>query len=210
MRDVTQLLQGNKIPATFDAIYEQLDPEIKESWIKSVLPTGEGYVPDAAIRLIRSTDRAKLQGLYAAAFTRADALVLPTTRCLAPEIAKQLKFPVAGEDQAARRSFRATPFRQVALVFPPYLRRWGCRLSNFRPVSRSRLHPAGWETTKTSAAFGTHHVALSHLWTPRCTLSHVIFETLSSVEVPLKCPHCGRMHRWKPIDAWVAQRREDQ
>ena len=122
MPDVTQFLQGNKIPATFDAIYEQLGPEIKESWTKSVLPTGGGYVPDAAIRLIRSTDRAKLQGLYAAAFTRADALVLPTTRCLAPEIAKQLKFPVAGEVQAppflSRNTFPASGAGLPAISVP--------------------------------------------------------------------------------------------
>src|SRR5258706_2303085 len=112
MPDVTQFLQSNNIPATFEAIYDQLAPEIKESWSKSVLPTGEGYVPDAAIRSIRSTDRAKLQSLYAAAFTRADALVLPTTRCPAPEITKQTRFPVAGEDQAppflSRNTFPAS------------------------------------------------------------------------------------------------------
>ena len=33
----------------------------------------------------------------------------------------------------------------------------------------------------------------------------VVFETLPSVEVPLKCPRCGQTHRWKPKDAWVAE-----
>jgi mandelamide amidase len=96
------------VPVTFEAIYEQLGPEIKESWTKSVLPTGEGYVPAEEVRLIGSTDRAKLQSLYAAAFTRVDALVLPTTRCPAPKIANQMKFPVAGEDQTAPFLLRNT------------------------------------------------------------------------------------------------------
>jgi hypothetical protein len=33
----------------------------------------------------------------------------------------------------------------------------------------------------------------------------VVFETLPSVEVPLKYPRCGQTHRWKPKDAWVAE-----
>ena len=122
MPDLMQFLQSNNIPATFEAIYDQLAPDIKESWRKSVFPTGEGYVPDAAIRSIRSADRAKLQSLYAAAFTRADALVLPTTRCPAPEIAKQTSFPVAGEDQTppflSRNTFPASGAGLPAITIP--------------------------------------------------------------------------------------------
>jgi mandelamide amidase len=122
MPDVTQFLQSNNIPATFEAIYDQLTPEIKESWRKSVLPTGEGYVPDAAIRSVRSIDRAKLPSLYAAAFTRADALVLPTTRCPAPEIARQMKFPVMGEHQTppflSRNTFPASGAGLPAITVP--------------------------------------------------------------------------------------------
>ena len=122
MPDISQFLQNYSIPATFEAIYDQLTPEVKESWKKSVLPTGEGYVSDGAIRSIRSTDRAKLQSLYAAAFTRADALVLPTTRCPAPEIVKQVNFPVAGEDQAppflSRNTFPASGAGLPAITMP--------------------------------------------------------------------------------------------
>jgi hypothetical protein len=32
----------------------------------------------------------------------------------------------------------------------------------------------------------------------------VIFESLPNVEIPVKCPSCGEMHRWRPRDAWVA------
>jgi mandelamide amidase len=61
--DVTQFLESNKIPTTFEAIYEQLTPDIKESWSRSVLPTSEGHVSDATVQSIRSTDRTKLQSL---------------------------------------------------------------------------------------------------------------------------------------------------
>lgn len=96
---VRGFLQANNIPATFEDIYAQLGPEIKGSWTKFVLPTGDGYLPEAAVQSIRSIDRVKLQSLYAAAFTKADALILPTTRCSAPEIAKQAEFSVAGKTQ---------------------------------------------------------------------------------------------------------------
>jgi mandelamide amidase len=120
--DVTQFLESNKIPATFEAIYEQLTPDIKETWVRSVLPTSEGHVSDAAVQSIRSTDRAKLQSLYAVAFTAADALVLPTTRCPAPEIARQMKFPVAGEHQTSpflsRNTFPASGAGLPAISLP--------------------------------------------------------------------------------------------
>ena len=120
--DVTQFLESNKIPATFEAIYEQLTPDIKESWSRSVLPTSEGHVSDATVQSIRSTDRTKLQSLYAVAFAEADALVLPTTRCPAPEIARQMKFPVAGEDQSSpflsRNTFPASGAGLPAITMP--------------------------------------------------------------------------------------------
>ena len=37
------------------------------------------------------------------------------------------------------------------------------------------------------------------------TTDGVIFETLPPVALPLRCPACGHVHRWKPEDAWVAQ-----
>ena len=120
--DVTQFLESNKIPTTFEAIYEQLTPDIKESWRRSVLPTSEGHVSDATVQSIRSTDRTKLQSLYAVAFAEADALVLPTTRCPAPEIARQMKFPVAGEDQSSpflsRNTFPASGAGLPAITMP--------------------------------------------------------------------------------------------
>ena len=37
------------------------------------------------------------------------------------------------------------------------------------------------------------------------TTDMIIFETLPPVAIPLRCPACGHVHRWKPEDAWVAQ-----
>jgi uncharacterized C2H2 Zn-finger protein len=35
------------------------------------------------------------------------------------------------------------------------------------------------------------------------TTRWVVFHSLPSVAVPLRCPACGQMHRWKPQDAWI-------
>ena len=37
------------------------------------------------------------------------------------------------------------------------------------------------------------------------TTRWVVFHSLPSVAVPLRCPACGQMHRWKPQDAWIGQ-----
>jgi hypothetical protein len=31
----------------------------------------------------------------------------------------------------------------------------------------------------------------------------VVFESLPSTLVPLRCPACGKTHKWRPDDAWV-------
>ena len=37
------------------------------------------------------------------------------------------------------------------------------------------------------------------------TTRWVVFHSLPSVAIPLRCPACGQMHRWKPQDAWIGQ-----
>lgn len=39
----------------------------------------------------------------------------------------------------------------------------------------------------------------------------VVLRSLPSVAVPLRCPACGQMHKWKPGDAWIglSPRRDD-
>jgi hypothetical protein len=31
----------------------------------------------------------------------------------------------------------------------------------------------------------------------------VVFSSLPPVAVPLRCPACGRIHKWKPQEAWI-------
>jgi hypothetical protein len=31
----------------------------------------------------------------------------------------------------------------------------------------------------------------------------VVLRSLPSVAVPLHCPACGQIHKWKPDDAWI-------
>ena len=31
----------------------------------------------------------------------------------------------------------------------------------------------------------------------------VVFESLTDIGVPLRCPACKKLHHWKPKDAWV-------
>jgi hypothetical protein len=35
----------------------------------------------------------------------------------------------------------------------------------------------------------------------------VFLKSLPSVAVPLRCPACGQMHKWKPDDAWIGSAR---
>ena len=36
----------------------------------------------------------------------------------------------------------------------------------------------------------------------------VVLRSLPSVAVPLRCPACGQMHKWKPDDAWIGAARQ--
>ena len=35
----------------------------------------------------------------------------------------------------------------------------------------------------------------------------VFLKSLPCVAVPLRCPACGQMHKWKPDDAWIGSAR---
>lgn len=87
-------------PVTFDEIYHDLKPQLKEAWSFLVLPSGDGYLPDAAFDQALWVDRPALQRRFQAMFAAsgADALLLPTTPALAPLITSQGKFTVAGHE----------------------------------------------------------------------------------------------------------------
>ena len=35
----------------------------------------------------------------------------------------------------------------------------------------------------------------------------VLLKSLPCVAVPMRCPSCGQMHKWKPDDAWIGAAR---
>jgi hypothetical protein len=37
------------------------------------------------------------------------------------------------------------------------------------------------------------------------TTNAVVFHSLPPVAIPLCCAACGKMHKWKPQDAWIGQ-----
>jgi hypothetical protein len=36
----------------------------------------------------------------------------------------------------------------------------------------------------------------------------VVFSSLPPVAVPMRCPACGLVHKWKPQDAWINGKRQ--
>jgi hypothetical protein len=55
-------------------------------------------------------------------------------------------------------------------------------------------------------AAGEILILCPHTSTPVTTglrIDWVVFKSLPPVAVPLRCPACGQMHRWKPGDAWI-------
>ncbi len=95
--DVTAFLRDQKVPVTFEEIYEGLEPHIKARWQRFVLETGPDYTRKAAYQEAVAVRRPEVQRRFVReVFSRADAIVFPTTLCAAPTIAEQWQFSVAG------------------------------------------------------------------------------------------------------------------
>lgn len=96
--DVTIFLRENGVPVTVEQIYDGLEPHIKASWTRSVLPTGPNYTTDASYKDALLNSRPEVQRRYGnLAFSKADAVIFPTTLCQAPLITEQWQYPVAGK-----------------------------------------------------------------------------------------------------------------
>ena len=97
---VSKFLRDNDFPVSFEDIYDDLKPELRQVWGHLVLPTGPGYLAQADYAATLSVDRPELQRRFGEVFAHQgfDALVLPTTPCPAPLIDEQAKFTVAGEE----------------------------------------------------------------------------------------------------------------
>ncbi|GGT01585.1 amidase family protein [Streptomyces chromofuscus] len=100
MESVTEFLRQNNFPVSFDEIYNDLKPELKEVWSHLVLPSGQGYLAHEAYETTLSVDRPELQRRLSKVFTHTgvDALLFPTTPCPAPLIEHRSRFTVAGEE----------------------------------------------------------------------------------------------------------------
>jgi Asp-tRNA(Asn)/Glu-tRNA(Gln) amidotransferase A subunit family amidase len=97
---VSEFLHDNDFPVSFEQIYDELKPELREVWSHLVLPTGPGFLARADYDATLSVERPELQRRFGEVFARKgfDALIFPTTPCPAPLIDQQRKFRVAGEE----------------------------------------------------------------------------------------------------------------
>ncbi|MGW4484885.1 amidase family protein [Amycolatopsis sp. NPDC004368] len=85
---VSEFLHRNNVPVSFDEIFDELKPQLKETWRALVLPSGPGYLTQEAYEATMSIDRPELQRRLGEVFTHRgfDALLFPTTPCPAPLI----------------------------------------------------------------------------------------------------------------------------
>lgn len=92
-------LRENKVPVTFDEIYRDLKPELKEAWGYFVLPEGGGYITESRYEADLSEKRAEVKRRFDRAFIAKDAqaLLLPATPTTAPLIDTQYEFAIAGK-----------------------------------------------------------------------------------------------------------------
>jgi indoleacetamide hydrolase len=97
---VSEFLHDNDFPVSFEQIYDELKPELKEVWSHLVLPTGQGFLAQEDYDATLSVDRPELQRRFGEVFARNgfDALLFPTTPCAAPLIDHQSKFTVSGNE----------------------------------------------------------------------------------------------------------------
>lgn len=96
---VSEFLRANHFPVSFDEIYNELKPELKEVWSHLVVPSGQGYISQEAYDATLAVDRPELQRRLDTVFTHSgfDALLFPTTPSPAPLIEDRSSFTVAGE-----------------------------------------------------------------------------------------------------------------
>jgi indoleacetamide hydrolase len=97
MPAVRAFLAANRVPVSFEQIYQGLGSNIARVWSRFVVVAGNGSEEKylAAVRAGRTELRLRLSSI---AFREAQALIFPTTPCAAPRIEDQWKFQVAGRE----------------------------------------------------------------------------------------------------------------
>lgn len=99
MPHVTEYLREQKIPTSFNEIYEGLGQNVKVFWSDGVVAEGPNYVSKEMHLTALNIQRVKLQRRYSEAYAsnRIDAMILPTTPTVAPLIDEQVPFVIAGQ-----------------------------------------------------------------------------------------------------------------
>jgi mandelamide amidase len=98
MPAIREFVVAERVPATFAEIYAGLGTPFNGRWSRVVVPTGPGYVSDEQYAQVLKVERQELRRRLNAVVGRFDALIFPTTPCVAPAIENQWKYRVAGKD----------------------------------------------------------------------------------------------------------------
>ena len=100
MHAIADFLEDNDIPTSFEEIYRDLKPGLKEAWQHHVLPSGSQWLSQDVYNVALANDRPEIQRRFKDAFATsgAEALLFPTTPCTAPEIGKENLFSIAGRE----------------------------------------------------------------------------------------------------------------
>jgi Asp-tRNA(Asn)/Glu-tRNA(Gln) amidotransferase A subunit family amidase len=100
MNAIAGFLRENGIPTSFEEIYRDLKPGLKEAWQHHALPSGSKWLSQDGYNAALANDRPEIQRRFKDAFATsgAEALLFPTTPCTAPEIGKENRFSIAGQE----------------------------------------------------------------------------------------------------------------
>lgn len=100
MEAISEFLRRYDVPMSFDEIYNELKPDLKELWGQVILPSGPGAISRETYEAALSVDRTEIQRRFKETFAHsgAEALLFPTTPCTAPSIEHQWTFSIAGQE----------------------------------------------------------------------------------------------------------------
>jgi indoleacetamide hydrolase len=100
MGAVSEFVRRHQIPTTFDEIYQDLKPELREVWGHMVIPGGAGAISQEAYQTALNVSRPEIQRRLDAVFVGqgAAAILQPTTPSTAPLIDQQTNFIIGGRD----------------------------------------------------------------------------------------------------------------
>ncbi|MBR1193889.1 amidase [Bradyrhizobium sp. AUGA SZCCT0240] len=100
MGAISGFLRRHDIPTTFEAIYESLKPQLRQTWGHIVLPGGAAATSAEDYQTALNVSRPEIQRRLNRAFVSHGALAIlqPTTPCTAPLIEEQTTLHIAGQE----------------------------------------------------------------------------------------------------------------